>query len=600
GSQMTSTIYVRGLGSRIDQAAVGMNLDNVPVLNKETYDFELIDIDSIEVVRGPQALMYGRNTMDGIINIHSLSPMKYQGLRATAELSSGLTERFTAGYYTRIAPKLAMSVSGGLSHCDGFWINDYNGKNTGRTFETRGRWRTIWQPLTNLTIDNVATVDYARQSGYPYEFIETGRIAYNDTCFYRRTTFTDGLLVSALLGKVQLNSVTSFQYVNDNLTLDQDFTPDDYFTLTQRRHEWAITQDITLSGHHGVYSWLAGISGFYRRTGMTAPVDFKKFGIEELILSVIPPEAPIAGWAEDSFILATDLVARNRSIALYHQSSVNLDRWILSAGLRFDLEQAMLNYLSETHTVVFISTPRGPVRGNIDMIIPDRLRQTFREFSPKFTVSYNLPAAGNTVYATVSRGYKAGGYNTQMFSDILKEEMKSTWGEGSNYERADIISYRPERSMNYEIGYNGSTTDKRLSGSLTLFWMDIRDQQLTAFPPGTNTGRIMTNAGRTRSRGLETSISYRPLDELSLSASYGFTDARFRHYVNGTEKLDGKRVPYAPAHTLFLSATWRQNLGLDWFKTIDFNANLRGIGPIYWDESNTVKQNLYTLFGARR
>ena len=75
GSRMTSSIYVRGLGARIDQPVVGLNIDNVPYLNKDNYDFDLLDIERIEILRGPQSTLYGRNTMGGLINIYTLSPL---------------------------------------------------------------------------------------------------------------------------------------------------------------------------------------------------------------------------------------------------------------------------------------------------------------------------------------------------------------------------------------------------------------------------------------------------------------------------------------------------------------------------------------------
>ncbi len=81
GSRITSSIYVRGIGARMDQPSVGLNVDNVPVLNKDAYDFDLADIASVEMLRGPQTALYGRNTMAGQINITTLSPFRYQGWR---------------------------------------------------------------------------------------------------------------------------------------------------------------------------------------------------------------------------------------------------------------------------------------------------------------------------------------------------------------------------------------------------------------------------------------------------------------------------------------------------------------------------------------
>ena len=71
GSRMTSSIYVRGLGARIDQPAVGLNIDNIPIINKDNFDFDISDIDRVELLRGPQNILYGRNTMGGLINIYT-------------------------------------------------------------------------------------------------------------------------------------------------------------------------------------------------------------------------------------------------------------------------------------------------------------------------------------------------------------------------------------------------------------------------------------------------------------------------------------------------------------------------------------------------
>ena len=86
GSRMTSSIYVRGLGARIDQPVMGLNVDNVPYLSKDDYDFDLTDIERIEVLRGPQSTLYGRNTMGGVINVYTLSPLAYPACPSTTDV----------------------------------------------------------------------------------------------------------------------------------------------------------------------------------------------------------------------------------------------------------------------------------------------------------------------------------------------------------------------------------------------------------------------------------------------------------------------------------------------------------------------------------
>ena len=98
GSRMTSTVYVRGIGTRIDQPAVGLSIDNVPVMTKENYDFDLMDIARFEMLRGPQNTLYGRNTLGGVMNIYTLSPLNYQGTRALVEGASHGTWRAGASH----------------------------------------------------------------------------------------------------------------------------------------------------------------------------------------------------------------------------------------------------------------------------------------------------------------------------------------------------------------------------------------------------------------------------------------------------------------------------------------------------------------------
>lgn len=107
-------------------------------------------------------------------------------------------------------------------------------------------------------MENALSVNITRQGGYPYQSAATGEINYNDTCFYRRTGVTDGLTLRWVTDRFVLSGISSVQYIDDNMTLDQDFTPLDYFTLSQRRKEWAVTQDVVAkSVGDGSYRWLA-------------------------------------------------------------------------------------------------------------------------------------------------------------------------------------------------------------------------------------------------------------------------------------------------------------------------------------------------------
>ncbi len=639
GSKMTSSIYVRGIGARIDQSAVGLNVDNIPYLNKNGFDFDMLDVERIEVLRGPQSTLYGRNTIAGLINVYTLSPMSWQGIRIMAEGSLPGAYRGGIGIYHKLAPRLGMSINGYVSHTHGYFRNLHNGKRADGSTDMSGRWKTAWRPTSRLSIENVLSAGHTRQNGYPYAYVETGEINYNDTCFYRRTSVTDGLTVRWAGQDVSVASITGLQYLSDNMTLDQDFLPASYFNLTQRQLDRSITQDIVVRGRKGNYSWLAGAFGFYKYGSMTAPVTFKEDGINELILDNIrgnmPPFIQLE-WDDDSFLLGSDFRHHVNGAAIYHQSTYDLDRWSFALNMRFDYEHTALSYRSRcntgAHGTVNIPQMPRPITFNLPADIDEagRLKQSFRQFLPKFSVTYNL--TNSAVFLSVAKGYKSGGFNTQMFSNFLQQQMMTQMkdeakklmsgmmggmGGGAGmggradapegpsagagqveYTVSDYVSYKPETSWNYELGGHFSCDEGRVYSTFSAFYIDVRDQQVTVFPEGNATGRMMTNAGRTRSFGAELTLRYTPTSRWRFDLSYGYTNATFRRFMDGGEDLSGNRVPYAPSNTLFLSAAYRLPVRSSIIDAISFCPTLRGTGSIYWDEENLYRQPFYAELGA--
>ncbi len=607
GSRMTSTIYVRGLGARIDQPSMGLNIDNVPVMCKENYDFDIADISRVEMFRGPQSTLYGRNTMGGLMNVYTLSPMQWQGTRIIAEMASHMTLKVGASHYARINDK--MGIAGGIYYTstNGQYTNQYNGKKCDWERQGTGRLKLVWQPSSSLMLSNTLSASISRQGGYPYEWVETGQIAYNDTCFYRRTSIMDGLTITKRFDSWSLSSITSYQYIDDNMTLDQDFTPLPYFTLTQDRREHAVTQDVVARGDNSrAYKWLVGAFGFYRRYKMDAPVTFKDTGIARLIedhINSVNPYYPVV-WNERNFVLGSRFTNPTWGVALYHQSSYDWKRFTFTAGLRLDYEHASLNHHSETHTgyrVINAATSEVFHSNDIDIDDGGSLSKHFTELLPKFSITYHLPTASeSSIYASVSKGYKAGGFNTQMFSDVLQQRLMGILGIGAAYDINDIVGYKPEKAWNYEIGGHFESANRRVRGDLALFYIDCRDRQMTIFPDGTTTGRIMTNAGKTRSVGAEASLNVNFTDNLGMNLSYGYCDARFIRYNDGKADYKDKHVPYCPQHTLFAQAFYTYNFkgGSDWAQSITLDASLKGTGEIYWNEANTQRQPFYALLGS--
>ena len=612
GSRMTSSIYVRGLGARIDQPVMGLNVDNVPMMNKDAYDFELADIERIEVLRGPQSTLYGRNTMGGVINVYTLSPLSWQGVRLGTEYSSGNSYKFRASLYNAPSERFGFSAAGYYASTDGFFTNLSTGGRCDWEHSAGGRVKLQWRPSQQLGIDNTAAVSVVRQGGYPYAYvgddivengetiISSGEIRYNDPCSYRRTSVTDGLTIRWAGEGFTIASITSYQYLDDRMDMDNDYLPLSYFTLMQQRREHAVTEDFVIRSHDGGgrYKWLAGAFGFYRHTRMAAPVEFREDGIQRLIVDNVVGNTGITPQFPDSFPLESDFTLPTGGAAIYHESEFTAGRWQFRAGLRVDYEHAALRYRSNTTETCSIGTTVIK-----PFAISDRLSQSFVEVLPEFSVM--LHAGRCRLWASVAKGYKAGGFNTQMFSEVLQTALMERMHvyPSEAYTVDDIVAYKPERSWNYELGAHveSAAVDGRFaSADISLFYIDCTDQQLTVFPRGAVTGRMMTNAGRTRSYGAEFS-GRAILGRFTATAAYGFADARFVEYLYDESKnidFAGNCIPYAPRHTLSASLVYSVPVGAKWLDAVALRVGTDGAGTIYWNEENTLHQPFYALLDA--
>lgn len=615
GSRMTSSIYVRGLGSRIDHPAIGMTIDNIPLMQKNSFDMELMDIERIEVLRGPQSTLYGRNTMGGVVNIYTLSPFNYQGIRLQAGYSSGNTRNFRASIYTKFSERFAMSIAALSTHSDGLFRNQMTGKMCDWEESGGGIWKMQYRNNKGLRIENSLLIAEGEQGGYPYAFIggrsegkegvTLGKIAYNDPCGYERTSINDGLTIQYEQPRYSLTSITSYQYTNDRMRMDNDFLPLNYFTLEQGIREQVVTEDLVLrSRGERRYNFLFGLYGFYRYNHMNAPVTFKEQGIDEMIFAAAneATHGMVQLTALKPMPLESTFRNPNYGGAIYHESALRFGKFEAKAGIRIENEQNELKYhnVGALHYHQRIAMPQMPFPiekdASVELDEKGKYKHSYTEILPKFSLIYRFDEQRN-LYATVSRGFKAGGFNTQLFSDILKEQLQAK-AQGGEYEEKDIVSYKPEYSWNYEIGGHFSCADGVVRGDFALFWIDVEDQQLTIFPDADATGRMMTNAGRTRSLGGEFAMQLHPASNLQFDLAYGYTKATFRRYKDGKADYHGKRVPYMPQHTLSGGVTWTIPTGVKWMGDLVLHGGLRSVGDIYWDEANTVKQPFYTLFDA--
>ena len=656
GSRLTTAVYIRGIGSRINTPAVGLYVDNIPYIDKSAFDFNYSDIEQIEVLRGPQSLLYGRNTMGGLIKVQTKSPFTYQGtdIRLGAATYGDYNASLT--HYHRISSRFAFSAGGFYEHGGGFFRNSYKGgERMDRSDAGGGRLHALFLPMDNLKLDLNVNYEYSDQGGYPYYYMRAvspedeqaglsdyvGRIAYNDPSGYRRGLLNSGLNIEWQTPAFTVSFITGYQHLNDRMAMDQDFTPRDIFTLIQKQRSNTLSEEIVLKSKPSKrWQWTTGAFGFYQWLKTSAPVLFKRQGIEELIEgnanAAFPdsPQAPQMALSvhNENLLIGGDFSTPQMSAAVYHQSTWNdflLPGLSVSAGLRLDYEQMWLDYHSASDPMNFgFSFAMGPMRlEDNDMqavsALMGKMRHDYLQLLPRFSVEYEW-RRNNNVYVTVAKGYRSGGYNIQMFSDLVQSQfinvMKQSMEQSESLAPiAEMVSammpeaevdvegtalYRPEYTWSYEAGTHLSLWQDRLTADLAAFLMNTRDQQVSQFSEN-GMGRVTRNAGRSRSVGAEVAVAARLTDAFTLNASYGYTYATFRDYqtVNDAgEAVDyrGRVVPFIPRHTLNIGGEYVFTLApRKWFDRIRLNADYNAAGRIYWTEENTFSQPFYGTLNGR-
>src|SRR5574344_2076854 len=168
GSKLTSSIYIRGIGSRTNSSAIGVYVDDVPYFEKSAFDFDYAEIDRIDILRGPQGTLFGRNSMGGLINIHTKSPFNYTGTDLTLSGATHNAYRASLTHYHRVSDKFAWSTGGFYNHDGGFFTNQYNGKKIDFGNSAGGRLHAIYLPTPDWKMDFNVSYEYSDQGGYPY------------------------------------------------------------------------------------------------------------------------------------------------------------------------------------------------------------------------------------------------------------------------------------------------------------------------------------------------------------------------------------------------------------------------------------------------
>jgi len=624
GSAMSTTSYIRGIGSRNSGQSMALYVDNVPYFDKSTFDFDFYDIKQIELLRGSQGTLYGRNAESGIVNIYTLSPLNYQGTKLSLSAGNYGLMNVKAAHYVKLNDKSGISLSGYYNHDNGFFTNIFTQKSADASTSAGGRFKLDWNITPNFKAQYGFNLDYVNQGAFPYGLYNstTGVTAtpnFNDPSSYKRTMFTNSLLLQYTTKNWTLSSVTSQQYFNDDMKMDNDFTPMSFFALEQQQTQNAYNEEIILkSNSKSNYQWSFGLTGFTQQLNINAPFYMESDAIKYML----QPSFDMAALYGAPQMTITDNMITTPGIfntntaggAIFHQSTLNnlfVDGLSLTAGLRLDYENIKLDYNTSSTMNVNMTSPyyTGPYQ--LTDTLKSNLAIHFSELSPKVALKYEWTNK-QFIYATVSKGYKAGGFNVQMFADLVTAGLQGVQSATTPEVVLKTISYKPETSWNYELGGQCLSFDNHLKSSVSLYYMNVTDLQLTQFVPN-GLGRKISNAGQAESKGIELAFDANLGAGFSASLNYGYANATFVSYSDSVKntnpitqqsvisKVDyqGKYVPYAPQNTLSVSANYERTFRKSFIDRLIATVQYSGIGKIYWTEANDIVQNFYSLVNAK-
>ncbi|MEM0910156.1 MAG: TonB-dependent receptor [Pseudomonadota bacterium] len=549
-----SNFSIRGVGTttvNVDQT-IGFYVDDIPVASVSEFGLDLFDIERIEVLRGPQGTLYGRNALGGVVNIKTVRPQAENEARLTGLLGSDNEHRLSAMFngvafddrlLARVNvqnadrdPRITNSAIG-AEDVDKFQLNSFRGRflilpteNVELLFSA--------DALNSEKTTGLGQFDIAKTEG-----VNTIRPGIVDKDNH-------GLSLEARYWRNDINfiSLTSArkhkQEGRGSRPETENFSPAIEFTLVFNNDYAADLDQTTLtqefraeSDSDNALQWIAGI--FLQRNDAD-----RLSAISNVTTQLF--EHSIANIVDTSTALFADA-----SYQINEQLSV-------TTGVRFSRDKKRIDYEHIGSLAPLFGANFAP-----NLALEEE--KTFNDISPRLVVEYKLTPEIN-LYSKISRAYKAGGFNSEFV------------GVGAD-------SYDKENIVSYEAGVKTFLLQNRLAVEFNSFYMDWSDQQVLVFANGISQ---VANAERSVSKGAELFARLKPSDNTIISASVGYVDARLTDTPLSLNANDNVQ-PNTPDWSAALSAQFDYQLfnQLPAFLRADYAYQ----SEFFWDVGNTLRES---------
>jgi iron complex outermembrane receptor protein len=584
-NQGTSFVTVRGISqARNSEPSVAVLIDGVQMANPAQFNQELFDIDSIQVLKGPQGALYGRNAIGGAILINTKKPSDvFEGnVTLGTDSGPGIKVRGSAG--GPISNTLKYMATGSYFDTNGYINSAFLDEKADPFRDVSGRVRLVWEPSKELSVDVRVYASRVRTQALYFNITESVNdtslpVRVNNPGVNERNMFGTSLKLDYVKPLGTLTSVTAYDRLSELLTGDQfDFLPTSesvlfrFFGADQAQHQFLNVDAVSEALHFASPAtkrvrWvLGGYAIATDRFISTGNVfDLRTGVVPEVRRNPLPlfnPQFTYLADAQDNF-----------AWAVFGNVDVDLTGKLeLSTSLRYDRDDRK----NITRTPAeFIPAPL------VGIAFPGQVRtRTWDELQPKVTLRHK-PTQDSTLYAGYSRGFRSGGFNQT--------------GVGAAGIAGVSDLFDAETADTYEAGAKAEFLDRRVGATLSVYHTQAKGSYFFVFDPNTSTQNL-GNLGRVDYTGAELELRGRILDGFDAYLGLGYTDSNIKESKRAASDV-GNEAPLVSRYTANVGVQYRHALrsGVSAFVRSDVEV----IGPTWFYPDNFTKRDPVRLLNVR-